>query len=130
MPGLKTGSGRGTDWLAPAGTALAILACYGTLAVVGALSLMGVALAVDEGLWAGAIVLFALLALAGLILGWRVHRSMPPVLLGVLGTALILWTMGASYSRSIEIAGFVFLIAAAWLDWQAKRARRPIADDG
>jgi len=123
---MKSGTGRGTDWLALAGTALAILACYGTLAVVAVLSLMGVALAVDEGLWAGAIVLFALLALVGIVLGWRIHRHAPPLLLGILGAGLILWTMAVTYNRAIEIAGFGFLVVAAWLDWRAKR-RRPSA---
>jgi len=121
---VNTHSERGAGWLAPAGTVLAIIACYGTLAVVGALSLMGVALAIDEGLWAGAIVFFALLAFIGLLLGWRVHRALPPVLLGVLGTGMILWAMAVAYSRPVEIAGFICLAAAAWLDLRARRGRR------
>lgn len=120
---MDTRTERGAGLLAPAGTILSILACYGTLAVVGALSLMGITLTVNEGLWAGAIVLFALVAFAGLFLGWRVHRTLSPVLLGALGTGMILWTMTGAYSRSVEITGFVCLAAAAWLDWRAKRGR-------
>jgi len=119
---MNPGARRGADWLAPVGTALAFLACYGTLAVLGALSLMGIALTIHEGLWAGAIAVFAVLALAGIVLGWRIHRSTAPLLLGLAGTGLVLWAMGISYSRLLEIAGFVCLVFATALDWRAKRA--------
>ncbi len=115
---------RRMDWLAAAGTVLAILACYGTLAVIGALSLMGISLAVNEGVWAGAIVLFALVAFAGIVLGWRGHRVVGPLLLGVVGAGLVVYAMGVSYSRIVEIAGFVALVVAALWDWRAKRAAR------
>ena len=36
--------GRG-KWLAPAGTAMAMLACYGVTAVIGLLSLIGISVA-------------------------------------------------------------------------------------
>lgn len=121
---MKSGTGGRADWLAPVGTIMAILACYGTLAIIGILSLMGVALAIDEGLWAGAIVIFALLALAGIVLGWRSHRSAPPLLLGVLGAGMVIWTMTIGYSRPLEIAGLACLAAAALLDWRAKRSHR------
>lgn len=116
-------SDKRTDWLAPWGTALAVIACYGTLAVVGALSLAGITVAVHEGLWAGVIALFSMLALAGIFLGWRGHRKIAPLLLGVLGAGMILWTMGLAYSRVVEIAGFIILVVAAALDWRAKRHR-------
>lgn len=120
---MKSSSESRADWLAPLGTVLAILACYGTLAIVGVLSLMGISIAVNEGIWAGAIGVFALLALAGIVLGWRGHRAVHPLLLGIVGTSLVLWTMGVSYNRPTEIAGFIILALAAALDWRAKRNR-------
>lgn len=122
---MTAGNERNFSWLAPAGAAFAVLTCYGTLAVVGLLSLLGDALAIDDGIWAGAIILFALLALAGIVLGWRLHRSAPPLLPGLPGMALILWTMLAAYHRPLEIAGFVCLVLAAAPDWQARRALKP-----
>ena len=113
------------DWLAPCGTALTVIACYGTLAVVGVLSLAGITVAVHDGLWASVISLFSILALAGLFLGWRGHGKILPLLIGVLGTGMIVWTMGLSYSRAVEIAGFNILVLAVTLDWCAKRHRRP-----
>ncbi len=111
-------------WLAPACTILAVLACYGTLATVAVLSLMGITLAINEGIWAGAIVVFALLALTGLVLSWRHHRALSPLLLGVAGAGMIVFTMTVSYNQPIEIAGFVLLVLAAFLDWRAKQSAR------
>lgn len=119
---MKQSATRRLDWLASLGTILAFLACYGTLAVIGALSLMGISLAVNEGVWAGAIVLFALVALVGIVLGWRGHRVAGPLVLGVVGAGLVIYAMGVSYSRVVEIVGFVALIVAAVWDWRAKRA--------
>ena len=121
---MKLSVKRPIDWLAPLATFLAILACYGTLLILGMLAMMGIGIVVHEGLWAGAIVLFALLALAGIVLGWLRHRALPPLLLGLAGAGLVLWAMGVSYSRPVEITGFVFLILGAVLDWRAKRGNR------
>lgn len=117
---LRTNSG---GMLAPWGTALAIIACYGTLAVVGVLSLLGITIAIHEGVWAGSIVLFSGLALAGIILSWKTHHQNPPLLSGIIGVGMIVWTMGVAYDRLIEIAGFAILIIAVVLDWRARRQR-------
>ena len=69
-------SSQKQGWLARGGVILSLLACYGTLAVVGALSALGVTLAVNVHVWAGAIVLFALVALGGIALGFRRHRAL------------------------------------------------------
>jgi hypothetical protein len=56
------------------------VACYGTLLVIGALSLLGVSLAVNTGVWAGTIVFFAAVAVVGVGLApEKIHR------LGTLG---------------------------------------------
>jgi hypothetical protein len=127
---MKQSGTRRFGWLAGCGTLLAILACYGTLAVIGALSLMGVSLAINEGVWAGAIVVFALVALAGIFIGWRGHRVAGPLVLGVIGAGLVVWVMGVSYSRPIEIAGFIALVVAAVWDWRAKRAMTSPPESG
>jgi hypothetical protein len=46
------------DWLPDVATVGSILACYGTLAILGLLSLMGVSIALHEGAWAGVISAF------------------------------------------------------------------------
>jgi hypothetical protein len=62
------------EWLAGVATLLSILACYGTLVIIGTLSLLGISVALHTGAWAGAISLFAVLAVAGVALGYRRHR--------------------------------------------------------
>lgn len=111
-------------WLAGAATVLAIAACYGTLVLIGALALMGITLAPHAGVWAGVISVLALLAAAGVLLGYRRHRAIAPLLLALLGAALILWVMLGSYDRLMELAGFAVLVAAAVWDWRLKRATR------
>ncbi|MDH3672668.1 MAG: hypothetical protein OES46_16175 [Gammaproteobacteria bacterium] len=64
-------------WLPGVATILAIAACYGTVLVITALSLLGITLVVHEGVWAGAISVFALLAVVGMALGYL--PSWPPV---------------------------------------------------
>lgn len=114
-------------WLAGAGTVLAIAACYGTLATVSVLSLLGVTLVINPGVWAGAISLFALLALFGVLLSYRQHRVRGPLTIAAVGTVLVLWAMFGSYSRIIELIGFAGLITAAIWDWRLKKCERAAA---
>ena len=111
------------DWFAGTATVLAILACYGTLGVVGVLSMMGVSVGVHEGTWAVVIAFFAALAVVGIGLGYRRHRVAGPLVLAVIGGVLVLWAMFVDYTRSVEIAGFVALVIAALWDWRVKRSR-------
>lgn len=110
------------DWLAAGATALAVAACYGTTLVVAALSALGVAVAIHEGVWAGAISLLALLAWAAVILGYRRYRVLGPAALATAGAASVLWAMFGSYHWLIELAGLAALALAAGWDWRLKRS--------
>jgi MerC mercury resistance protein len=112
------------SWLAGMATILSLLACYGTLAVLALLGMLGVAIALNETLWAGAIVTSATLALGGLAFGAARHRHMGPVLMGGFGAAAIAYAMYVNYSRGIEVTGFIFLAAAALRDWRLRHNRR------
>lgn len=112
-----------TSWLPGAATALAALSCYGTTVLIGLLSLLGISLAIDGRVWAGAISLFALLATITIALSFRRHRVVGPLALGTIGLALILWVMYRAYSPVLEVAGFVFLVAATLWDWRARSGR-------
>ncbi|MCI0431250.1 MAG: MerC domain-containing protein [Rhodospirillales bacterium] len=102
-------------------TLLSMVACYGTLAVVASLSALGVAVTVNETLWAGAIVAFALLAVLGLLLGYRRHRRIWPILIGGLGVLGIGYAMYVQYERWIEVSGFVLLGIGVLWDWRLRR---------
>ena len=116
------------SWLAPAATVLAVLSCYGTAVLIGSLSLLGITLALDPAIWAAAITVFAALAAVAIALSGRRHRLAGPALAAALGLGLILWTMYGSYSRVVEFAGFILLVAAALWDRRAGATRRAAAD--
>ncbi len=100
-------------------TILSILACYGTLAFIAALGAMGVAVSLNEGIWAGVIVAFAMLATA-LFLRCAQHRfRWITVILAAVGTAAITYAMFVSYSLAMELSGFALLVGAVWLDRRA-----------
>ena len=110
-----------TSWLPGVATILSLAACYGTLALISILGALGIVIAVNDALWAGAIVGFAILAVIGLSLGLMRHRKPWPILLGALGAAVIAYTMYVNYDRMIEIAGFILLGLAAFWDWRIKK---------
>ena len=74
-----------------------------------------------EGAWAGAISVFAVLAVVGMALRYRRHRALPPLVLAALGAALIVWVMFGVYHLAVELAGFALLVAATIWDWRVKQ---------
>jgi hypothetical protein len=110
---------------------LSIVFCYGTLVVVSVFSAIGISLNVNEGLWAGAIVLFALLTLLAvgaalltlLAVGanYCIYKKKSPILVSTIGVILISWVMFVSFNRIIEIIGFIGLIIAAIWDRHLKK---------
>lgn len=111
------------DWLAPVATALSLVACYGTLAAVALLGALGVTIALNQAVWAGAIVLFAGLTFVALLIRRRKHGRLAPVTLAGIGFLLIGFTMLISYARVIEFVGFVFLCGGTVLDWYHGRSQ-------
>ncbi len=114
-------------WLAGAATVLSLIACYGTLVVISLLGVLGIAIAVNKALWAGAIVAFAALAVGGLGLGLVRHRRPWPILVGGLGAVVLGYAMYVHYARLTELAGFVLLCLAAFWDWRLRRVCAPTA---
>jgi len=99
---------------------LAALACYGTLAAIAILSLLGIALAVNEGAVAGWAVFFAVLTAAVIGLGIRKSGSPMPVVPAAAGAALVAYAMFGTYDWRIELIGFVLLAAAVGWDFRLR----------
>jgi lipopolysaccharide export LptBFGC system permease protein LptF len=78
-------------------------------------------IALNETIWAGAIVLFAVLAVVGLGFAFARHRHAGPLLLGGLGAAVLTYAMYGHYTRLTELAGFALLCLAALWDWRLRR---------
>ncbi len=104
-----------------AALSLALLSCYGTLALVALLPLLGIGLALDEGLWAGTITLFVLLSLGALAAGLRRRVGPLPLMLGSLGGGLVLHALFVDYRALVELFGFTLLGTAVALDLRRRR---------
>ena len=111
------------DWLVPLATALSLIACYGTLAAIGLLGALGVTIALNEAVWAGAIVLFAGLMFSVLLIRRHRHGRLFPAALAGVGFLLIGFSMLVSYYQLIEFAGFVFLCAGTVMDGRIGRSK-------
>ena len=109
------------SWVGSVTSLLAVVACYGTLAAVALLSVIGISIEIDEGLLAKLISSLLLLALAGIAYSYRVHRHPGPLLLGIASAALLLWVFYGSYSKPLELTGFIALVFASVWDFRAKK---------
>lgn len=96
-------------WMGVASLSLALLSCYGVLAATGLLAALGVGLALDDTVWAGAIAGFASLTAACIAAGIRQHRTLWPAALAVAGAALILYALFVDYWALTELIGFMLL---------------------
>ncbi len=103
---------------------LSVVVCYGTLALVTLLALVGVTLTINEGAWATAIVVLAWIAVLAIGVNIRRHRNFGPFVLADIGALLVSWVMFVDYSRTLEIVGFALLIVAAIWD-RRLRGRSP-----
>lgn len=117
-----------SSWLAPAAVIMSLITCYGTLAAIGLLGALGVTVALNETVWAGAIIFFSWLTVLLLWSRWRRHGATLPIVLAAIGATVLTFTMTIIYARRIEIIGFAFLCAGTYLDWRAGRHKRRTLD--
>jgi hypothetical protein len=108
-------------WLACLSAVLSMLACYGTLAAITLLSLLGIRVAVNPQAWAAVIVALAALSAVLLAVNFTRHRAIGPPALAVGGTLLLGWVMYASYSRGEELLGFALLLSATAWDFRLRK---------
>ncbi len=99
----------------------AVVTCYGTLASVALLSLVGISVEIDEGLMIKIITLLLIIALSGMVYSWRSHRNIIPLLLGLLAAVILFWVFYGSYSKVLEILGFLLLFIASIVDFRSKK---------
>lgn len=106
--------GRGL-WGAVAAVA-SLIACYGTLAFVGLLSLLGFAFALPEGAWAATIVAAAALAVVATAFNLPRHGQPWPLVATGLGALLVAYVMFWAYNPLIEAMGFAVILIGVGLD--------------
>jgi len=105
---------RGLWGAVAAGTAL--LSCYGILALLALLSVLGTMVELDPGLWAATVAGAAGLATVATALNVRRHRKPWPLLTSMLGAGAVVYVMFGSYHGVVEGAGFAVLTGAVALD--------------
>jgi hypothetical protein len=111
------------SWVGSATSLLAVVACYGTLATVALLSVIGISIEIDEGLLVKLVSGLLVLALAGMGYSYSLHRHLGPLLLSFGAAALLLWVFYGSYSKPLELTGFIALVfASVWVFRVKKRA--------
>ncbi len=103
---------------------LSILACYGTLAFVMIMSIFGVAVKIHGGVWAGVITLFAWLVVLSIAMNYRYLHANGPLILAVVGAAIITVVMFVTFNRFLEITGFAALIASSLWERRVKRCAK------
>lgn len=120
----QTASVNRARWLAPVGTAMAMLACYGVTVAIGVLSLIGISVALPFR--APFIILFSGIAAASLAGSYKRHHNRPAVVLGLVGFILI---AGSKFlppslkaeALGIEGAGFLCMVGGNILALRARR---------
>ena len=95
---------------------MAILSCYGVLAILALLSVLGTTVELDPAAWAATVSGATLFATGATAWNLRRHRRPWPLLLAVAGAAAIVFVMFGSYDPVVEGLGFVALTAAVGLD--------------
>jgi len=109
------------SWLGSAASLLAVGACYGTLAVVSVLSIIGISVKIDETTMEKLITGLLVLALGGMGYSYSMHRHPGPLMLSIAAAAILLWVFYGSYSKLMEFTGFAALIIASIWDFRTKR---------
>lgn len=99
--------------------------CYGTLGVVALLSVIGVAVPLNEELLVRIVTVVLTIALLGMVYSFRMHRDIKPLLLGIASAALLFWAFYGQYSRPLEALGFAGLVSASLWDFRAKHRACP-----
>jgi arsenite methyltransferase len=121
---INTGNNNRVGTVSGIFAALSIITCYGTLALVAALGLIGIQLNVHEGIWAAVIVVLAWAAAIGVGLEFRRIRANGPLVVAILGASFITAVMFISYSRIVEIIGFTLILTAVF--WNRRYARQTV----
>ena len=82
------------SWVA---VVLAVLVCYGSLALAGLLAQMGITLSIHPGVRAAAMVVLVWIAVLGLGINLHRYRNFGPFLLADLGALMVSWVTLVEY---------------------------------
>ena len=102
-------------WGAMAGL-VSMATCYGLVALLAVISMLGVGIRLDYGIWAAVVALTACIAVAATAVNWPRHRNPWPLIAAGIGGGLIVYVMAISYNMVVEAVGFLVLFGAIAAD--------------
>ncbi|GMT50219.1 MAG: hypothetical protein IEMM0008_1758 [bacterium] len=111
------------SWLGSAAGLFAVVTCYGTLAGIALLSVIGISVDLSEGILVKLITGLLILALFGMIYSFRLHRHIGPLMLSFCSAVLLVYVFYGDYSKPLELIGFVGLLGASIWDFRVKKLR-------
>jgi hypothetical protein len=85
------------------------------------LGLLGAGMTLNTGVWAAAIILCAVLATVVIAIGIKKHGTIAPLLIAIIATGILTYTMLVDYRLSLELLSFAGLGFATWLDYHRRR---------
>ena len=94
----------------------ALVACYGTMALLALLPLLGASVTIDPGLWAATVAGAAILAVVATAFNLTRHGQPWPLVVAGLGAAAIGYAMFGAYDPIVEGLGFAALVGAVAFD--------------
>ena len=101
--------------IAIVGTIASLVTCYITIIFLG-LIWVGITMPIEinRNIQAAIMALFALAAVVGLFLDRKRHERDAPLMIGIIGVAIILGTLYFYYKSELEFTGYLILIVAVF----------------
>ena len=87
-----------------------------SLALVGAIGLLGLSIPLNAQVWTAMIVALAVLAPLGIAWNMRAHGSWGPTMIGAAGALLVCYALLGAYDWRVEASGFAAMLGAALWD--------------
>lgn len=109
------------SWLPGAAAILAFIACNGVSILMAILAVFGITIAINPHVQAAVISLFTVLTVCFVILGYRKHHVLGPLILSMIGATLVIGTMYISFNKIVESLGLLALIASAAWSWRVSK---------
>jgi mercuric ion transport protein len=126
---IERGNARFADSAGVIGAVLAALCCAGTPIIVGALAATGLSFLRKDALLWPVMLLSLLIALLGFWQGYRMHRALAPLALGIVGAVSlasgVIIVHGPPAMTMIYAGAVLLVVATLWNIWARRRVSLP-----
>ena len=126
MNEIKSKSSGKQSWLSGVAAILTLVACNGTIILVGLLAIFGVSVTINPHIQAVVVSIFAITSLIFVYRGFKTQQKAGPLVLAVIGTVLVVGSMYIYFNKIVESIGLVLLIGSTIWNWQRCRGNKDI----